>query len=269
MLVAYWLSLPAADAPTAAASPRVPRSALGAAVSLAGAALFRQTNAVWAVFIAGATAVEWLEALPASAAAANDEDDELLALPALALAYSAKASAHRAALVRPSGAGLAWLLLPPLGFAAFVVACNDGALVLGDKANHAASAVHGAQLAYLAAACAAALPPIGAASDGALLEVGERRAPPVLSPRVARPRALDTEAITLRSALAPARPRAPRRPKAERDPPVRELGASAARARLPGVGAPRADARGRVGVRGRAAIGRAREGLARAPVPRR
>ena len=202
MLVAYWLSLPAADAPTAAASPRVPRSALGAAVSLAGAALFRQTNAVWAVFIAGATAVEWLEALPASAAAANDEDDELLALPALALAYSAKASAHRAALVRPSGAGLVWLLLPPLGFAAFVVACNDGALVLGDKENHAASAVHGAQLAYLAAACAAALPPIGAASDGALLEVGRAtRAARPLSPRRA------SAGARYRGDSAPFRPR--------------------------------------------------------------
>ena len=127
--------------------PRAPPSArttLGAGVAGAACLSLRQTNAVWIAFALGCDLLEELDhsnALPASLPPAA-------ALAALPAALAERGFAPLRATMRRQWP-LAVLLV---GFAAFVVA--NGAVVVGDRANHA-PAPHLAQLLYLTAYAAA------------------------------------------------------------------------------------------------------------------
>ncbi|KAG5185405.1 alpha-2-glucosyltransferase Alg10 [Tribonema minus] len=132
VLATIWLVQEAAFETAVLASPgwRV----FAAALTSAGAIMFRQTNAVWCAFILGTALLQQLQALSPLT---------LLTVPRFALAIAANAG--------PLFWGLWPLLVPLIGFAVFVLA--NGSIVVGDKDHHT-SALHLAQLAYCAAAAA-------------------------------------------------------------------------------------------------------------------
>lgn len=148
----FWVLLAqhlAAPAP-GRARPSPGRVAAAAAAGLAAIA-FRQTNAVWLMFVFGTAALgdleaskRWGEALAAGRPAGGAAPAPT---PALLAAFVRALLLESRGLLRRLGA----LLLPVALFAAFV--CWNGSVVVGDHANHGAVA-HWAQLAYLSAVTA-------------------------------------------------------------------------------------------------------------------
>jgi alpha-1,2-glucosyltransferase len=130
--------------------------------------LCRQTNAVWVAFVLGEAALDKIR-LATRAQLAADPDARGASPPALVALALQRAWTGRAALL-----GALWpLLLPPLGFVAFLVA-NGGAVVVGDKAAHV-PVRHAAQLLYFGGWAAALLWPQTLAQLPRLLAAAAKR----------------------------------------------------------------------------------------------
>ncbi|KAG2482556.1 hypothetical protein HYH03_018515 [Edaphochlamys debaryana] len=180
------------------------RSYLTAALAGAAAVLCRQTNAVWAAFVLGESALAELGLADAPWAAAGSgagssgpwrsprksgssvaagkggagqgggEDEEAARADAAGLLPELGLALSRAWQRRGRLAAALWpLLLPPVGFVAFLVA-NGGAVVLGDKEAHV-PVRHGAQLLYFGGWAALMLWPQLLPEVGALGRAAARR----------------------------------------------------------------------------------------------
>jgi alpha-1,2-glucosyltransferase len=148
VLAVYWL----------ASSSRPSRARLLLAMLLGIASiLFRQTNAVWCLFLFAESCLKWLtEAQGKSHDSATGAEE--LAGP-LSLRLLASFSWLALSSARSLVSALWPLCMPVAAFAAFLV-WNGGSVVVGDAVNHT-PVLHTAQLAYLSVASAAMYGPLG------------------------------------------------------------------------------------------------------------
>ena len=114
-----------------------------AALACSLSILFRQTNAVWVMFIFGVSCLRDLEGSlrwgpSLSAAPADSAAGPFVVAQLVCLARGLVSDAPRLLFSR----GLALLLLPPLGFAYFVAVLNGGFIVVGDHENHSPERPH-------------------------------------------------------------------------------------------------------------------------------
>mmetsp|Transcript_3443 Transcript_3443/g.7993 ORF Transcript_3443/g.7993 Transcript_3443/m.7993 type:complete len:353 (+) Transcript_3443:63-1121(+) len=138
ILLAFDLSTPREphERPTPG---RFAAAALACSLSI----LFRQTNAVWVMFIFGVSCLRDLEGSlrwgpRLSAAPADSAAGPFVVAQLVCLARGLVSDAPRLLFSR----GLALLLLPPLGFAYFVAVLNGGFIVVGDHENHSPERPH-------------------------------------------------------------------------------------------------------------------------------